>query len=863
MIHQIYNNNILVFSCDSLSGCDQQSLAFKNLSYKCNSWTRQYGTQNIGISCYYNFSRIVTTNRRNEPICLSSQFVCFFCSGITAKKVLPLYDRDIICADLETIIVDNKHKVYGIAFIDFLSIGLSHRNSNVIYSEKYECFLYDLNDLETESIETVQNKLMFECFKSWLKRFEKLDKNSSSKPQLYKKGSKSPLLVYFHNLNFDGSFVLKFLLKTNLLQTWCKNYYGIEDLEVRIRRRDNKLLFIDLCYSYTSTETNKIKVVTIMKFVDSYKMLPFSLEKLGHSFLNRGKLQFDHSIVNLDWLKSNENRNLCMKYLKSDVYLLKEIVEKSRTLFFQECGVDVCRHITIAGLTLDTFRTKFLRSEIDLYKHLGVKEELLIPLRGGASTFIREAYMGGRSEIFRPFFRKTDNNDYLYVYDVNSLYPSVMVTDLPIGKPTRELNCSKIEIKSHGFYKVMVYVSPEVFPTLPIRHKIGGSDKLIYPNGTFEGIWYGAELLFARDQGTVITEVLDAWVFKTAKPILANFIDYYYNLRLNAKKKGDIVRSTVYKLILNTLYGRLGMREEITYSFFVKTLKEALFIFEYYDCDIVELNDLYMVTIWSKEEEFNESDFVNIWGELEGKKKSFYKRIPFMKQLVNQGTTPFEKLSTKDQKELLYISRRLSGQLSTIKKNVVTHIAAAITAKARIEHHKMLLKYRDHLYYADTDSIFIDCQMDSDFVSATDLGKYKLEHVAKEAYFIAPKTYALLPRDDSLDPVIKSKGSLGVSGTLSFHTFRQAYLNVTPSGSKPLGKKVSIYRPINICLRDFEVRSQYLWFDNILNITSKREAIFGADGRWCDTKPYTLSESIGDKLLGPSQGKFFFGKRID
>ncbi len=69
-------------------------------------------------------------------------------------------------------------------------------------------------------------------------------------------------------------------------------------------------------------------------------------------------------------------------------------------------------------------------------------------------------------------------------------------------------------------------------------------------------------------------------------------------------------------------------------------------------------------------------------------------------------------------------------------------LASYISAKSRTKLHEMmrLIGY-DHIYYADTDSLFTTKKIPDEYISETELGKWKLENVHEEALFIAKKLY--------------------------------------------------------------------------------------------------------------------------
>jgi DNA polymerase elongation subunit (family B) len=94
------------------------------------------------------------------------------------------------------------------------------------------------------------------------------------------------------------------------------------------------------------------------------------------------------------------------------------------------------------------------------------------------------------------------------------------------------------------------------------------------------------------------------------------------------------------------------------------------------------------------------------------------------------------------------------GNLETHNVNVA--IAAAITAYARIHMSQFKNNPNFILYYSDTDSIYINKPLPSEFISSTELGKLKLENVLTDAIFLAPKLYYLETKDGEV--IYKVKG---------------------------------------------------------------------------------------------------------
>lgn len=61
---------------------------------------------------------------------------------------------------------------------------------------------------------------------------------------------------------------------------------------------------------------------------------------------------------------------------------------------------------------------------------------------------IKQAYYGGKTEVYRP---RNSDNEKLYYYDVNSLYPYVALNDMP-GHKVRKMNFISENVNLHDLF---------------------------------------------------------------------------------------------------------------------------------------------------------------------------------------------------------------------------------------------------------------------------------------------------------------------------------------------------------------------------------------------------------------------------
>jgi hypothetical protein len=146
------------------------------------------------------------------------------------------------------------------------------------------------------------------------------------------------------------------------------------------------------------------------------------------------------------------------KYILNDVKSLYEIIEKFNKEIYDLESVNINDVVSLSSLALKVFLTNYYdvkNKPIHIPKYTQYKE-------------IKTAYFGGRVEVF-----KTYGED-LYVYDVNSLYPFVMLMDIPIGNAIKSTDPNLDNY--FGFCYATVEVPNDIYnPLLVFRDDIGNS----------------------------------------------------------------------------------------------------------------------------------------------------------------------------------------------------------------------------------------------------------------------------------------------------------------------------------------------------------------------------------------------------
>ena len=240
-----------------------------------------------------------------------------------------------------------------------------------------------------------------------------------------------------------------------------------------------------------------------------------------------------------------------LTYLHHDCKSLYQCIDK----FFNSPLIRFSkRKWTTASQSVEVFRM-FLKKPLH-----SIPDDHWAYIEGDVDHFVRLAYFGGRTEIFKPVFdHEVLGKDFLSCYDVNSLYPFSMsknpFPDRFLGWYSGKEAYDQFEM---GVWRCKVRVPKNLYiPPLPIKF----NERLIFPVGEFEGYWTKFELEYAKSLGCEILEYHTGAIFENAGYIFKEFIDTLYNMRLEAKEKKDNVTQMTMKLLMNSCYGRMGINK--------------------------------------------------------------------------------------------------------------------------------------------------------------------------------------------------------------------------------------------------------------------------------------------------------------
>lgn len=375
-------------------------------------------------------------------------------------------------------------------------------------------------------------------------------------------GEKVKIKCYFHNLKFDFEFFRRYLLENVQL----KDVTGIKPKE--FKNVDNAIMYLINDMGGVYSVTIKINGLQI-KFVDSFKLLPFKLAKLTKDFKIANE-KVKYNIVD-DCFLTDKNA----KYIENDVKGLYEVIKIFR-------DITNSTKDTIASCAYENFWEHFAKIPQGLkYKEAkaisdSVKDEYFPTLTLEEDNFFRKAYKGAFCYVNEKIKGKVIKGlgD---VYDVNSLYPYIMDSKrlLPIGRPSTTV---KPNWKNHlTFYKVNVkaHIKPNSVPSIFAKGFLAVKTKALYMHDIdtytddkpFVFTECDMRLLYLCYDVEEI-EILEQYYFEAreAKELFGEYIQYFKQMKIDHSKEKDAYYF-IAKLFQNSLYGKFGA------SYYFSTLK--------------------------------------------------------------------------------------------------------------------------------------------------------------------------------------------------------------------------------------------------------------------------------------------------
>ena len=406
---------------------------------------------------------------------------------------------------------------------------------------------------------------------------------------------KDNVIVYYHNLKFDGSFWLSYLLvDRNFKQAYNKTGERINDVEWQQEKEMKNNTF-----KYSISDKGQFYTIIIKvnnKFIeirDSLKLLPFSVKKIGKSFETKHKkLDMEYTGFRYSGCEITLEEQ---EYIKNDVLVVKEALE----IMYNEGH----NKLTIGSCCLEEYKKLIGKDDYTMYFPNLTEIELDKDTYGSfnAEEYIRKSYRGGWCYVVKGKENKIYEKG--VTADVNSLYPSVMSSEsgnrYPVGKPYfwKGNYIDEEALKTNRYFfiriKTRFYIKKNKLPFIQVkgnllyngREMLETSDIYDAETDTYckEILDFNGNLVSTRVELTLTMtdyyllkehydlvdfEILDGVWFYTEIGIFDRYIEKYKKIKtVSTGAKRELA-----KLFLNNLYGKMATSTDS--SFKVAYVKE-------------------------------------------------------------------------------------------------------------------------------------------------------------------------------------------------------------------------------------------------------------------------------------------------
>lgn len=325
--------------------------------------------------------------------------------------------------------------------------------------------------------------------------------------------------IYFHNLKFDGEFIVSWLLNNGF--EYCEELTKVNKGFTMLMGEMGEFYSLDIKFT-------KNKLVHLR---DSLKLLPFKVSKIAKDF----KLPIMKEEIDYDNYDITPEK---ISYITNDVRIVAMALAQLKAEGMTKMTTASCAYNQYVGMRNNEYMDRTFPALPDDFL-----EEW------------RKAYRGGRSQVNPYYQNKILNN--VKRFDINSMYPSIMFNEkLPYGNP---VEIDKMDSAYFELYHLYIEFSLKSghLPTLLKKSALyNGDDSYYIDTDGVEEMWISSIdfKILKRHYDIHAMKIIKMYGFRCSSTMFSDYVNKWYskkNIDEGAKKIVD-------KFMLNCLYGKFG-----------------------------------------------------------------------------------------------------------------------------------------------------------------------------------------------------------------------------------------------------------------------------------------------------------------
>ena len=401
---------------------------------------------------------------------------------------------------------------------------------------------------------------------------------------------KENIIVYYHNLKFDGAFWLSYLMVDLGFKQASEQLDAENPFKVRWLQEKEML---NNTFKYSISDRGQWYTIIIkvgghfIEIRDSLKLLPFSVKRIGESFgTKHKKLDMDYTGFRYAGCEITDEEK---HYIANDVLVVKEALE----IMFNEGHTD----LTIGSCCLKEYKRTVGKEDYEMF-FPNLYDMTIDKSKHGYDSvgeYIRKSYRGGWCYLVKGKEGKIYKNG--CTFDVNSLYPSMMSSEsgnyYPVGKPHMWTGniIPDVALLPNRYYfiriKTRFYIKKDKLPFIQIKssHLYKGTECLettdVYnkETGLYSPFYIGfdgkikdtrVELVLTMTDFQLLKEhyelvdfeILDGCWFYAEIGLFDSYMEKYKTMKMN--NKGAL--RELAKLFLNNLYGKMASSTDSSFK---------------------------------------------------------------------------------------------------------------------------------------------------------------------------------------------------------------------------------------------------------------------------------------------------------
>ena len=573
---------------------------------------------------------------------------------------------------------------------------------------------------------------------------------------------KNNTIIYFHNLSWDGEFILHHLTS---YKDWTiyNDYQKIKTTKIiKMFYQNGKIYEIKLVFNEKKSIIIRCSFVLLLTSVSGLGQILNKHKKPGIKWYDYWCYEKNNETSR--WIKHRRLKNYPGE--KFEIFRSKkEFIEKNKKFHKEnkDCECYLCYmltdidivylyfkkftenkeikiSLTASSTSLKTFASYVRKSgdklsQIRLFGKMDKNsEDYKRPINNKESELFLLSYCGGHTDYNTKFFNDKNRDLKIdgYSYDVNSLYPSVMGNNsIAVGgiyenKPTygKSVMLLVIDIKSIKLKKGY----PSIFQKKLIFNNIDNIEKEVLgenPRKIYDIVFKKPVKVVIWKREFDFYKICYDMNYKIYKIfyVLTSDIFNKYIKKIGEKKKSAKIEAerTIWKAQMNLLYGKFGQKISRDFTLFIdvrnkinwdKMAKDKNFNITINNTTLKKVEKLLSLAKTDKYHSFvrTRKDFKFI------DKQKFILRVNIFKEMKKIGYTGATK------------------SFGT---------ASYITMLARCVLYKAILNNRDNWLYCDTDSLYIIGKPKNLSIHGNELGFWKPEHRFNRIKVIESKKYLL------------------------------------------------------------------------------------------------------------------------